>query len=408
MNLAPSLPETTLPDWRTTEQRHDSGVFNKHDFVLVRGEGTTVWDVEGRAYLDFTTGAGVASVGHCHPEVVRAIQEQAATLLTVAQTIPNDRRAEFLEVLTGLLPQPLQRVFLCNSGTEAMEAARKFAVAATGRRRFISMKRGFSGRSLGALALTWEPAYRAPFNGVIDGNNVEFVTYGDVGALEAAVDDTVAAVILEPVQGEGGVRPGDVAFVQAARALTAQHGALLILDEIQTGFGRTGKMFAMEHFGIVPDGVTLAKAMGGGVPIGAFAMTDEVAAKMPRGGHGGTFGGNPLAMAAGTAAMRLIQRERLAEAAAEKGAYFLERLRALPSPNIREVRGLGLMIGVELKEKSAPYIRALAAQEGVLALPATSLVVRFLPPLTVSHEEIDRVVEALARVLAGPGEGRSG
>lgn len=264
------------------------------------------------------------------------------------------------------------------------------------------MKRGFSGRSLGALALTWEPAYRAPFKDIIDTANVEFVSYGDIQALEAVMDDTVAAVILEPVQGEGGVRPGDVAFIQAARALSSRCGALLILDEIQTGFGRTGKMFAMEHFGIVPDGITLAKAMGGGVPIGAFAMTDDVALKMPKGGHGGTFGGNPLAMAAGTAAMRVIQRERLPDQAAEKGAYFLARLRAIQSPKIREVRGLGLMIGVELKEKGGPYIKALAQQEGVLALPATSLVIRFLPPLTVGYDEIDRVVTALDRVLKRP------
>ena len=397
---------TTPTDWLSTEQRHDSGVFNKHGIVLVRGENTTVWDDQGRAYLDCTTGAGVASVGHCNPDVVRAIQQQAATLLTVAQTIPNDKRAEFLHVLTELLPEGLDRVFLCNSGTEAMEAAKKFAVTATGRSKFISMKRGFSGRSLGALAFTWEPAYREPFKNIIDGANVEFIAYGDTEALQAAMDDTVAAVILEPVQGEGGVRPGDVAFLQAARDLTTRHGALLILDEIQTGFGRTGKVFAMEHFGVTPDGVTLAKAMGGGVPIGAFAMTAQVASKMPKGGHGGTFGGNPLAMAAGIAAMRFVQRERLWEQAAKKGEYFMQKLRAIQSPKIREVRGLGLMIGVELKEKSAPYIQALEREEGVLALPATSLVVRFLPPLTISYEEIDRVVAAFERVLHAPAQAR--
>ncbi|MBB6099757.1 acetylornithine/LysW-gamma-L-lysine aminotransferase [Deinobacterium chartae] len=385
--------------WLETEQRYDSGVFNKHDRVIVRGENALVWDSEGREYIDCTTGSGVASVGHCNPEVVRAIQQQAATLLTVSQLLPNDRRAEFLEVLTGLLPAALHRVFLCNSGTEAMEAAKKFAVTATGRSRFISMKRGFSGRSLGALAFTWEPKYREPFQNVIDGKNVEFVTYGDVAALEAAMDDSIAAIIMEPVQGEGGVRPADAAFVRAARELSQRHGALLILDEIQTGFGRTGKMFGMEHFGVVPDGITLAKAMAGGVPVGAFVTTPEVADKMPAGGHGGTFGGNPLAMAAGVAAMRFMQREKLAEQAAEKGEYFMRRLREIASPKIREVRGLGLMIGVELKEKSAPYIKALEEHEGVLALQATPLVVRFLPPLTISHAQIDRVVEAFARVL---------
>ncbi|UQN08976.1 aspartate aminotransferase family protein [Deinococcus sp. QL22] len=390
---------TNTQRWLDSEHRYDSGVFNKHPLVLVRGQNTTVWDAEGRAYLDCATGAGVASVGHCNPDVVRAIQQQAATLLTVAQTIPNDKRAEFLEVLTSLLPDPLHRVFLCSSGTEAMEAAKKFAVTATRRSKFIAMKRGFSGRSLGALAFTWEPAYREPFGAILDSANVEFIAYGDTEALQAALDDSVAAVILEPVQGEGGVRPADLTFMQVARDLTRQHGALLILDEIQTGFGRTGKMFAMEHFGIVPDGITLAKAMGGGIPIGAFVTTADVASRMPKGGHGGTFGGNPLAMAAGTAAMRFTAREHLPEQAAEKGAYFLQQLRAITSPKIREVRGLGLMIGVELKQKSAPIIAALEQDEGVLALPATSLVVRFLPPLTITHDEIDQVVTAFERVL---------
>ena len=397
---------TSPTDWAAAEQRHDSGVFNKHDIVLVRGENSTVWDSQGRAYIDCATGAGVASVGHCNPDVVHAIQHQAATLLTVAQTIPNDKRAEFLQLLTSLLPHPLQRAFLCNSGTEAIEAAKKFAVAATGRRKFVSMKRAFSGRSLGALALTWEPTYRAPFKDIIDTANVEFVTYGDVDALHAAVDDSVAAVVIEPVQGEGGVRPATREFVQAARDVTSRHGALLILDEIQTGFGRTGKLFAMEHFDVVPDGVTLAKALGGGVPIGAFVMTDDVAARMPKGGHGGTFGGNPLAMAAGVAAMRYIVREGLAEQAAEKGRYFVEKLREICSPKIRDVRGLGLMIGVELKEKSGPFIKALERHEGVLALQATPLVVRFLPPLTITYDEIDHVVAAFARVLSAPSEAR--
>ncbi|BDP42312.1 acetylornithine/acetyl-lysine aminotransferase [Deinococcus aetherius] len=394
--------------WLNAELQYDSGVYNKHQVVMVRGQGATVWDEQGRSYIDCVAGYGVANIGHCHPDVVRAIKEQAEKLIVMPQTLPNDKRAEFLTELVSVLPQGLGRVFLCNSGTEAMEAAKKFAITATGRQRFVSMRRGFSGRTLGALAFTWEPKYREPFGDAVDNRNVDFITYGSVEELRAAVTDQTAAVILEPVQGEGGVRPASPEFIQEARRITRERGALLILDEIQTGFCRTGKMFACEHSGVIPDGMTLAKAMAGGVPVGAFAMTAEVADRMPGGGHGTTFGGNPLAMAAGVAAIRAMKREGMAEQAREKGAYFMERLRAIRSPKIREVRGLGLMIGVELKEKSAPYISALEHEEGVLALAATPLVVRFLPPVTISKEQIDQVVAAFERVLGSvnPREGR--
>ncbi len=385
--------------WLATEKRYDSGIYTKHDVVMVRGQGATVWDENGRSYIDCVAGYGVATIGHSHPDVVKAVQEQAAKLMAMPQTVPNDKRAEFLQELVGVLPQGLDRVFLCNSGTEAMEAAKKFAITGTGRSRFVAMKRGFSGRTLGALALTWEPKYREPFGDAVDNKNVTHITYGDVDALRAAVTEDVAAVILEPVQGEGGVRPASPEFMQEARRITKEKGALLILDEIQTGFCRTGKMFACEHFGVIPDGMTLAKAMAGGVPIGAFAMTGEVADRMPAGGHGTTFGGNPLSMAAGTAALRAMKREGLSEQAREKGEYMMEKLRALQSPKIREVRGLGLMIGVELKEKSAPYIHAMEHDEGVLCLAATPLVVRFLPPAVISREQIDAVVAAFGRVL---------
>ena len=408
------------PDWLADEQRFDSGVYHKHQVVMTRAEGATVWDSMGREYIDCVAGYGVANVGHSNPEVVAAIREQAGNLIVMPQTLPNDKRAEFLRELVSVLPAGLDRVFLCNSGAEAVEAAKKFAITATGRSKFVSMKRGFSGRTLGALALTWEPKYREPFGAAVDNEHVSFVTYGNIEELRAAITEDVAAVMLEPVQGEGGVRPGNAEFMREARRLTREKGALLIMDEIQTGFCRTGKMFATEQFcaeacqsadgircgckvasecQVVPDGITLAKAMAGGVPIGAFAMTAAVADKMPAGGHGTTFGGNPLAMAAGVAAIRFMKRENLAAQAAEKGAYFMEKLRAIKSSKIREVRGLGLMIGVELKEKSAPYIAALEHDEAVLALQATPLVVRFLPPLTISREQIDSVVAAFERVL---------
>jgi acetylornithine/LysW-gamma-L-lysine aminotransferase len=385
--------------WLDAELKYDSGVYNKHHVVMTRGLAATVWDETGRSYIDCVAGYGVANIGHSHPDVVRAIKEQAERLTVMPQTLPNDKRAEFLSELVSVLPQGLDRVFLCNSGTEAMEAAKKFAITGTGRKRFVSFRRGFSGRSLGALAFTWEPKYREPFGDAVDNRNVDFVTYGNIEELRAAVTEDTAAVILEPVQGEGGVRPASIEFMQEARRLTREKGALLILDEIQTGFCRTGKMFACEHSGVIPDAMTLAKAIAGGVPAGALAMTAEVADRMPAGGHGTTFGGNPLAMAAGVASLRVMRREGLAEQAREKGAYFMEKLRAIQSPKIREVRGLGLMIGVELREKSAPYVHALEHDEGILTLQATPLVVRFLPPIPITKEQIDTVVAAFERVL---------
>lgn len=390
---------STRSKWLDAELKYDSGIYSKHEVVMVRGQGATVWDETGRSYIDCVVGYGVATMGHGHPDVVKAIKEQADRLIVMPQTLPNDKRAEFLQELASVTPPGLDRIFLCNSGTEAMEAAKKFAITGTGRKRFVSMRRGFSGRSLGALAFTWEPKYREPFGDAVDNKHVDFITYGDLEGLRNAVTEETAAVILEPVQGEGGVRPASMEFMQEARRITKEKGALLILDEIQTGFCRTGKMFASEHYGVVPDGMTLAKAMAGGVPIGAFAMTHEVADRMPAGGHGTTFGGNPLSMAAGIAALRAMKRENMAEQAREKGAYMIEKLRAIQNAKIREVRGLGLMIGVELKEKSAPYIHALEHDEGVLTLAATPLVVRFLPPVTITREQIDTVVAAFERVL---------
>lgn len=385
--------------WLETEKKYDSGVYNKHEVVLTRAEGALAWDENGKEYIDCVCGYGVANVGHSHPAVVKAIQEQAARIMVLPQSLPNDRRAELLQELVSVLPDGLDRIFLCNSGTEAMEAAKKYAISATGRQRFVSMKRGFSGRSLGALAFTWEPKYREPFGAAVDNEHVDFVEYGDIEALRQAVSDQTAAVILEPVQGEGGVRPASKEFIEAARQITSEKGALLVLDEIQTGFCRTGKMFAVEHFDVKPDMMTLAKGMGGGVPVGALAMTSEVAERMPAGGHGTTFGGNPLSMAASVAAIRAMKEEKMAEQAHEKGEYFRQKLSAIKSPKIKEVRGLGLMIGVELHESSQPYIVSLEHSKGILALQATSTVVRFLPPCTISKEQIDHVVEAFADTL---------
>jgi LysW-gamma-L-lysine/LysW-L-ornithine aminotransferase len=387
-------------DWRAlleAEKTLDTGVYTKHDLLLVRGQGAKVWDAEGNEYIDCVGGYGVANLGHGNPEVVEAVKRQAETLMVMPQTLPTPARGEFYRTLVSLLPPELNRVFPTNSGTEANEAALKFARAHTGRKKFVAAKRGFSGRTMGSLSVTWEPKYREPFAPLIE--PVAFIPYNDVEALKEAVDEETAAVILEPVQGEGGVRPATPEFLQAAREITRERGALLILDEIQTGMGRTGRRFAFEHYDVVPDILTLAKALGGGVPIGAAVMRKEVAESMPKGGHGTTFGGNPLAMAAGVAAIRYLERTRLWERAAELGPWFMEKLREIPSPKIREVRGLGLMVGLELKEKSAPYIQKLEKEHRILTLQAGPTVIRFLPPLVIDREDLERVVEAVRAVL---------
>ncbi len=384
--------------WLEAEKTIDTGIFNKHDIVIVKGQGSHVWDSEGNEYIDCVAGYGVANVGHCHPKVVKAIQDQAATLLSMPQTVPTSTRAEFFSKLIATLPAGLNKVFPCNSGTEANEAALKFAMMATGKKKFVATMRGFSGRTLGSVALTHDPKYREPFGPY--GHEVVFIPYNDVAALEAAVDESVAAVFFEPVQGEGGVRPGTPEFLQAARNITEEKGVLLILDEIQTGMGRTGKMWAFEHFGVTPDIITMAKALAGGVPIGCAVMTEDVASKMPKGGHGNTFGGNPLSMAAGIAALEAMEEENLPAQAAETGAWFMDELRKIDSSKIKDVRGIGLMIGLELKEKSAPYINRLEHEYKVLTLMAGPTVIRFLPPLNISREDLTKVLEAVKEVLA--------
>ena len=396
-----------------TETKYDSGVYNKHGIVLERGLGAKVWDTDGREYIDCVVGISVANLGHSHPVIVKAIQDQAAKLMVCPQTYPNDQRAEFYAELMSVVPKHLTRVFPCNSGAESIEAALKFARVATGREKFVAMKRGFSGRTMGALSLTYEPKYREPFGGLI--HETSFVAYNDIAQLEAAIDDQTAAVIIEPVQGEGGVRPATPEFLRAARILTKKHGALLIFDEIQSGFCRTGKWWGHQHAceldcngtcalatgcAVQADIMTLAKAIGSGLPLGAMVMTDAVADKMPKGGHGTTFGGNPLAMAAGVATIKYMKQHRMDEQCAELGAYFVEALQKIDSKKIKEIRARGLLIGVELKEHSAPYLEALERDHAILAYSATPTVMRFLPPLTISKAEIDQVVAATAAVLA--------
>jgi acetylornithine/LysW-gamma-L-lysine aminotransferase len=382
-------------DYIALEDAHTSGFYRKHPIVLVKGEGAKVWDAEGREYIDCTSGHGVANVGHANPYVAEAIARQASRLITCSELFYNDVRAELLATLARITPPGLKRAFLCNSGTEAVEGALKIARLVTGRKKFVAAMRSFHGRTFGSLSATWRKEYREPYEPLVPG--FSFVPFNNLEAMDKAVDHETAGVILEVVQGEGGVIPGKGEYLRGVQEICRQKGVLLILDEVQTGFGRTGKMFACEHYGLEPDLMCLAKGFGGGVPFGAV-MIHEKFGEMPKRLHGSTFGGNPLACAAALAAIRYLEENDLPRRAAELGEYFLGRLRQLESNLVREVRGLGLMVGIELKKEASPYIEALA-EEGVLALSAGPTVIRFLPPLVISREELDKVVEAVEKVL---------
>jgi acetylornithine/LysW-gamma-L-lysine aminotransferase len=382
-------------DLIAAEDAHTSGVYTKRGIVLVRGEGATVFDSEGRAYIDCVGGQGMANLGHGNAKVADAIAEQARTLASCTELFYNDRRAELYDVLAEILPATLDRVFLCNSGTEAVEGALKFARAATKRTGVVATMRAFHGKTMGALSATWGPEYRELFGPLVPG--FSHVPFNKIEALDAAITHETAAFIFELVQGEGGVRPATREFAQEAARLCLERGALLIVDEVQTGFGRTGTLFASEQYGIVPDILCLAKSIAGGLPMGAIAFSRKVG-DLPKRSHSTTFGGNPLACAAAVAAIGEIRRQGLARNARERGGQLLDGLRAIRSDRVREVRGLGLLAGVELKENAATALRALQ-DEGVLALGAGPTVVRFLPPLVITREEIDRVLAASAKAL---------
>lgn len=391
------LPTTTLQTTAGLEDRHTSGCYPKRPLTLVRGEGVWVWDDDGHRYLDCTSGQGVAIIGHAHPAVAAALAQQASTLITCPEIFHNDRRAAFLARLAALAPPGIERAFLCNSGTEAVEAALKFARLFTGRSGIIAMQRGFHGRTFGSLSATWESNYRRPFEPLVP--SFRHVPFGNLDVLAQTLDEQVAAVILEVLQGEGGVRPAKPGFVAGVQRLCHQHGALLIVDEVQTGCGRTGRWFACQHDGVTPDLLALGKGLGGGMPIGATLLHERLG-PLPPGSHGSTFGGNPLACAAGLATLEVIETLDLPTQAATRGAYALQRLRSdvLPLAGVRSVRGLGLMLGIELKERVTPVLQHLQAR-GILALPAGSTVLRLLPPLTITPDELDQVVDAVADVL---------
>ncbi|MFB6093338.1 MAG: aspartate aminotransferase family protein [Halanaeroarchaeum sp.] len=369
-------------------------VFSEKPIEIVSGDGATLTDANGTEYLDVGASYAVASVGHSHPEVVAAIQEQAEELAFVQGSYPVGVREALRESLAAIAPGNLDDVWLANSGTEANEAALKFARHATGRSKIVAAKRGFHGRTMGSLAATWKQQYRAGFEPLA--GDVEFVPYDDPEALAGAVDEETAAVILEPIQGEGGIRPASHATLERARELTEEAGAALIFDEIQTGLGRTGSTWACERAGVVPDAITTAKGLGSGLPVGATIVADWIAEDP--GDHGSTFSGSPIVAAAAGATLSVIESEDLVANAGRVGAHLHSRLEALEAP--RDVRGEGLLLGVEVKRGANRILRDLALEHQVLALPAGRTVVRLLPPLILSESQADRAADALAEVLS--------
>ncbi len=378
------------------EERYGSGAYGKRPLAIARGEGAYVWDVAGRRYLDATSGQGVAALGHCHPAVTAAIKSQAQTLVTSQEAFYNDRRAALYELLASITPTGLDRFFFCNSGAEAIEGALKVAILLTGRAGIVAAKRAFHGRTTGALSLTWTQKYRKPFQDWLP--TVDYVAFNDIAAAQAAISEATAAVVVEAVQGEGGVHPANAAYLQALRQRCDETGAMLIIDEIQTGFGRTGKWFGFQHGDILPDIISLGKALAGGLPMGAVAWR-AAHGPIPRATHGSTFGGNPLACAAAIAALSAIRDEKLVEQARENGAWFLDELAGRNLRAVRQTRGRGLMIGLELRGRVTPVLKVLQ-ENGLLALPAGLTTLRLLPPLNISRDQLLVIADILSEALS--------
>lgn len=393
------MEQVATIDYAAVEEQILGGTTQRRgETVITHGEGCWLVDTDGKRYLDLTAAQGVAMLGHSHPKLTAALAAQAHTLIACPNFLYNSTRAEFAAKLAEVLPEHLTHVFLANSGAEAIDGAIKFARLTTGRSGLVATMRGFHGRTIGAVSLTWEPKYRKPFEPLLD---VTHVPYNNLEKLDAAITAETAMVMLEIVQGEGGVNLGDADYLRSAQQLCHERGALLVIDEIQTGFGRTGKWFGHQHIGLQPDIICMAKGIGGGFPMGALAYTEQVHTALSPGAHGSTFGGSPIASAAGLAALTIYQEEKLIERSATMGDLLLESLQEAIGGRtiVREIRGLGLMIAIELREKVGPYLKALMEEQGVIALPAGANVLRLLPPLIITEEEIQIGVDAIAAVL---------
>ncbi|OFW04435.1 MAG: hypothetical protein A3I61_11505 [Acidobacteria bacterium RIFCSPLOWO2_02_FULL_68_18] len=393
----------TLADIQAREARHILQTYKRQPVAFVRGSGARLYDTAGREYLDFISGIGVTSLGHAHPRLTAALAEQAATLLHTSNLYYHPYQAEAAARLAELSGLP--RAFFCNSGTEAVEACLKFArrywytQGAKERTRFVALEGGFSGRTFGSLSVTHDEHYRAPFAPLLDG--VTFVSPSDPSGLAAAVTDGTAAVIAEPIQGEGGIRPLSSEFAAALGTVCTRTGTLLIADEVQSGLGRTGHPFYAPILGLRPDLVSVGKALGGGVPIGAALVSERVAQAISAGDHGSTYGGNLLGTRAAVVFLTELMEGGLLEHVKTVGVHFERRLRALAlrHPVVTEVRGVGVMRGLQLSVDAAPLVDQ-ARERGLLVNRTDEKVVRLLPPLTIEAADIDRAVDVLDAVFA--------
>ncbi|WP_338599733.1 [LysW]-aminoadipate semialdehyde/glutamate semialdehyde transaminase [Sulfolobus tengchongensis] len=365
---------------------------------IVKGEGQYVWDDKGDKYLDLHAGHGVAFLGHRNKTVISYLEKQMNEIMTLSLAFDTPIREEMTRELDDLKPNNLEHVFLLNSGSEAVELALKIARKITKRRKIVAFKNSFHGRSMGALSVTWNKKYREPFEPLI--GPTEFLDYNNIDSLKNITEDT-AAVIVEPVQGEGGVIPAKKEFMKALREMTEKVGALLIIDEVQTGFGRTGKIWAYQHFDIKPDILTAGKAIGGGFPVSAVFIPEWISEKIEEGDHGSTYGGNPLAVAAVTAACKVAKSEKIADQAQKKGELFLKILKEKLEDFkiIREIRGLGLMIGIDLKVNPSTAIKILQ-DEKVLSLKAGLTVIRFLPPYVINQSDMEWAADAARKGIS--------
>lgn len=385
--------------------KHVMNTYGRYPIALVRGAGVRVWDADGNEYLDFASGLAVCNLGHCHPDVVAALKAQAETLIHVSNLYHIEPQARLAEMLTR--NSFADKVFFCNSGAEANEAALKlvrkyFAVKNSPRYQVITMEKSFHGRTFGALAATGQRKFQEGFEPLLE--KFTYVPFDDIAAVKMAVNEKTAAVMLEPVQGEGGVNVPSQKYMKDLRAFCSEAGILLVFDEVQSGMGRTGKLFAYEHYGVTPDIMTLAKGLAGGVAIGAMLATDKAASGFTPGTHASTFGGNPLATAAGIAALKVLLEKGVIENCAKTGEYLFKRLVALKGkfPFIKEVRGKGLLLGAELAEgiKGGDIVKE-CMNRGLLINCVNDKVLRFIPALIVTEKEVDEMLGTLVGALAG-------
>jgi len=373
-------------------------VYQKFKLVIEKGSGATLWDINGKKYVDCMGGYGVSIVGHCHPRVVEAVQKQVKKLITCHGSLYNETRVDLLEKLVKISPRGLDNIYLCNSGAEAVESAIKLARKHTGKNEIIAFTGSYHGKTLGALSATWNPKYREPFEPLVP--CFKFVPFGKVDKVEQALTEKTAAILVEPIQGESGIHVSPDGFLEALRKLCSEREILLIFDEVQTGLGRTGKMWASEHWGVIPDVMCVAKGIAGGVPMGATIATTDIMSSLKIGDQTSTFGGNPLACAAACATIDVILEEKLVNRAAIIGGYFKKQLSQLQEQFkiVREVRGLGLMLGMELRF-DVQDILLKAVSQGVILLYAGKTVLRFLPPLVIEESQIDTVIKVLENIL---------